>query len=139
MPENTGINKHAIELQNGNQLFYRPIYSLVPVELKTLKIYIKTNLKTGFIWSFKFSAGTSILFDKKVDSGLWFCVNYQDFNIFTIKNRYLLFFMSKTLDQLRKAKQFLQLHLTSAYKGIKIREGNEWKTAFRTWYSHFKH
>ena len=49
LPENTGINKHAIELQDGKQPLYGPIYSLGPVELETLKTYIETHLKTGFI------------------------------------------------------------------------------------------
>ena len=48
-PENTSINEHAIELQDGKQLPYGPIYSLGPVELETLKTYIETHLKTGFI------------------------------------------------------------------------------------------
>ena len=33
----TGANKHAIKLEKGKQLLYGPIYSLGPVELKTLK------------------------------------------------------------------------------------------------------
>ena len=49
MPKNTGINKHAIKLEEGKQPFYEPIYSPRPVELETLKTYIKTYLKTGFI------------------------------------------------------------------------------------------
>ena len=49
LPENTGINKHTIELQDRKQPPYKPIYSLGPVELETLKTYIKTHLKTGFI------------------------------------------------------------------------------------------
>ena len=49
LPENTSINKHTIELEVGKQPPYGPIYSLELVELKTLKTYIKTNLKSGFI------------------------------------------------------------------------------------------
>ena len=49
LPENTGINEHAIELQDGKQPLYGPIYSLGPVELETLKTYIQTHLKTEFI------------------------------------------------------------------------------------------
>ena len=49
LSENTGINEYAIELQDGKQLPYGPIYSLGPVELKTLKTYIENHLKTGFI------------------------------------------------------------------------------------------
>ena len=47
--ENTGINEHTIKLEKGKHPFFRPIYSLRLVELKILKIYIKTNLANGFI------------------------------------------------------------------------------------------
>ena len=43
--KNTGINKYAIELIKDKQPPYRPIYSLGPVELETLKAYIETYLK----------------------------------------------------------------------------------------------
>ena len=49
LPEHTGINKHAIELKNSKQPPYGPIYSLDPVERKSLKTYIKTHLANGFI------------------------------------------------------------------------------------------
>lgn len=49
LPEQTDLNEHAIELENNKQSRYRPIYNLGLVELKTLKTYIKTYLKTGFI------------------------------------------------------------------------------------------
>ena len=41
------MNEHAIELVEGKQPPYGPIYSLGPVKLETLKTYIKTRLKTG--------------------------------------------------------------------------------------------
>ena len=47
--ENTGVNEYAIEMVKRKQLFYGPIYALSLMELETLKIYIKTHLKTGFI------------------------------------------------------------------------------------------
>ncbi len=49
LPENTGMNEHAIELVEGKQPPYGPIYAFSLVELETLKIYIKTHLKTEFI------------------------------------------------------------------------------------------
>lgn len=63
LPENTSINKHAIKLEDDKQLPYRPIYSPDPVELKTLKTYIETYLKTRFIWLSKSPADALILFD----------------------------------------------------------------------------
>ena len=48
-PKNTGMNEHAIELEEGKQPPFGPIYSLGPLELEILKTYIKTNLANGFI------------------------------------------------------------------------------------------
>ncbi len=47
--ENTSLKEYAIELVEGKQPPYGPIYALSPVELKTLKTYIEIHLKTGFI------------------------------------------------------------------------------------------
>lgn len=83
---NTGINEHAIEPRKSKKPPYGPIYTLSPVELKTLKTYIKTYLKTGFIQPSKSLVGTLILFDKKPDNSLCLYVDYQDLNNLTIKN-----------------------------------------------------
>ena len=98
LPENTGINKHAIKLEVGKQSPYRLIYSLEPVELETLKIYIKTHLKTSFIQPSKSPAGALILFNKKLDSSLWLCVNYWGLNNLTIKTQYPLLLIGEALD-----------------------------------------
>ena len=139
LPEYTGINSHAIELVDGQQPPYGPIYSLRPVELETLKAYIETNLANGFIKPSKSPAGTPILFDRKSDGSLQLCVDYQGLNNLTIKNRYPLPLIGESLDRLGRAKQFTQLDLTSAYHRMRIREGDEWKTAFRTRYGHFEY
>ena len=68
LPEQTEFNQHAIKLEEGKQLPYGPIYSLGPVELETLKTYIETHLKTGFIRPSKSLAGAPILFDKKPEA-----------------------------------------------------------------------
>ena len=68
--EHTGISDHAIELVDGQQPSYRPIYSLRPLELETLKAYIETNLANRFIRPSKSPAGAPILFDRKSDSSL---------------------------------------------------------------------
>ena len=67
LSEHTKINTHAIDLEEGKQPLYGPIYSLGLVELEILKTYIEINLANGFIRPSKFSAGAPILFDKKPD------------------------------------------------------------------------
>ena len=137
--EHTEINNHTIELVNGQQPPYRPIYSLGPVELETLKAYIETNLANGFIRPSKSPAGAPILFDRKSDGSLRLCVDYRGLNNLTIKNRYPLPLIGELLDRLGRAKQFTQLDLTSAYHQMRIRKGDKWKTAFRTRYGHFEY
>ena len=125
LTERTGANEYAIELKKVKHSPYGPIYSLGPVELKTLKIYIETNLVNGFIWASESLASAPILFICKPNGSLCLCVDYQGLNNLTIKNWYPLLLIGEFLDQLGQAKQFTQLNLTSAYHRIRIKEGNE--------------
>ena len=115
LPKHTGINDYAIELVDGQQPPYGPIYSLGPVELETLKAYIETNLVKGFIRPFKSPAGAPILFDQKSDGSFRLCVANRGLNNLTIKNRYPLPLIRESLDRLERAKRFTQLDLTSVY------------------------
>ena len=109
------------------------------MELETLKAYIKSNLANGFIRPSKSPAGAPILFDRKSDGFFQLCVNYRDFNNLTIKHQYPLPLIGELLNRLRRVKQFIQLDLTRAYHQMRIRKGDEWKTAFRTRYGHFEY
>ena len=137
--EQTRVNEHAIELKEGKQPPYGPIYSLGPVEFEILKSYFETNLANGFIRALKSPVGAPILFVYKPNDSFRLCVNYQGLNNLMIKNRYLLLLIGKFLDQLSQAKQFTQLDFTSPYHQIRIKEDNAWKTAFQTQYDHFKY
>ncbi len=98
LPEHTGINDHAIKFVDNQQPLYGPIYSLRPVELKTLKAYIEKNLASSFIKPFKLPVGAPILLDKKPDGSLRLCVDYQGLNNLTIKNCYPLPLVGESLD-----------------------------------------
>ena len=139
LSENTKMNQHVIKLEEGKQPPFGPIYSLSPVELEIMKTYIETNLANGFIRPSKSPTGALILFNRKPNRSLYLCVDYWGLNNITIKNRYLLPLIGESLDRLSRAKQFIQLDLTNAYHRMKIREGEEWKTAFLTRYGHFKY
>ena len=115
------------------------IYKLSHTELQELKKYIEENLKKGFIRQSKSPCAAPILFAKKKDGTLRLCVDYRALNKVTIKNRYPLPLISETLDQLKGAKYFTKLDLRGAYNLIRIAEGDEWKTAFRTRYGLFEY
>ena len=82
----TGINNYAIKLVNDWQPSYGLIYIPDPIKLETLKAYIENNLANGFIRPSKLPTGAFIFFDKKPDSSLRLCVDYQGYNNLTIKN-----------------------------------------------------
>ena len=86
LSKRTGENEHAIELQKGKQPPYGPIYSLGPIEFKTLKTYIETNLANGFIQASKSPASSPILFICKSNNSLCMCVNYRRLNNLIINN-----------------------------------------------------
>ena len=113
--ENIGKNKHAIKLKESKQPFFGSIYSLSPVELETLKFYIKINLANGFIWPFKSPVGISIPFNEKPDRSFRFCVDYWGLNNITIKNQYPQSLIGESLNQFDSAKQFTSLNLINAY------------------------
>ncbi len=116
LSKNINMNyKHTIKLIDRKQPLYRPIYALSPIKLESLKTYIETNLKTGFIWPSKFLASTPILFDKKSDDNLYLYVDYRSLNNLTMKNQYPLSLIGKSLNCLGRTKRFTQLDLTSAY------------------------
>ena len=125
LSEHTRINDHAIELIDGQQPLYGPIYSLGPVELETLKAYIQTNLANKFIRLSKSPTSTPILFEQKSNGFFQLCVDYWGFNNLTIKNCYPLPLIGELLNRLKRAKCFIQLDLTSAYHRKIIRKGDK--------------
>lgn len=60
LPKYIWINDYIIKLEEDKQSFFNLIYSLKPIKLKMLKIYIKTNLANNFISFLKFFAEISI-------------------------------------------------------------------------------
>ncbi len=97
-----------------------------------MREYIDENLANGFIRPSKFSAGTPVLFTPKPDGTLRLCVDYRGLNSMKIKNRYPLPLMDEILERLNDARVFTKVDVKNAYYRLQIREGDEWKTAFRT-------
>jgi len=76
---------------------------------------------------------------KKKDGSLQMCVDYGGLNKVTIKNRYPLPLTANLLNQLSQAKIYTKIDLRSAYNLLRIKEGDKWKTTFRTRYDHFEY
>jgi hypothetical protein len=118
---------------------HKSIYKLSENELKILKKYLNENPKKKYIQYFINPAGAPILFILKKNGNLRLCVNYRNLNKITIKNRYSFFLIEETLNRLNGTAIYTKLDLKKTYYKIRIKKGNEWKTAFKIKYGHFKY
>ena len=131
---------HAIDMVERREPPWGPIYVLSEKELEVFRTYLTDMLTSGKICSSKSSAGAPIFFvPKKEGGGLRLRVNYRGLNKVTILNRYPLPLMNELRGRVRGAKIFTKLDLKSGYNVIRIKEGDEWKTAFRTRYGVFEY
>ena len=78
------------------------------------------------------------MFVCKKDGSLRLCIDYQGLNKISKKDRYPLPLISDLLDSPSKAKIYTKIDLCHAYHLVRIAEGDEWKTAFRTRYGSFE-
>ena len=130
---------HAIELLPGKEPPYGPLYSMSRDESEELLRELKSQLDSGFIRASRSPAASPVLFVKKPGGGLRFCVDYRGLNAITVKNRYPLPLITETLARLSRARKYTKLDIISAFNRLRIKDGDEWKTAFRTRYGLFEY
>ena len=128
---------HAIELlrtANGSEqtVPWGPLYNMSRDELLVLRKTLTELLDKGFIKVSNSSAAAPVLFVRKPGGGLRFCCDYRALNKLTRKDRYPLPLIQETLNRIGKAKWFTKMDVIAAFHKIRIKEGDEWKTAFRT-------
>ncbi len=129
----------AIELLPGTSPSKGKLYSLSAPEREAMKKYISDSLASGFIRPSSSPAGAGFFFVGKKDGSLRPCIDYRGLNSITVKNTYPLPLMSSAFERLQGASIFTKLDLRNAYHLVRIREGDEWKTAFNTPRGHFEY
>jgi hypothetical protein len=66
-------------------------------------------------------------------------MHYRGLNNITMKNRYPLPLISSAFELLQGATIFSKLDLRNAYHLVRIREGDDWNTAFNTPSGHYEY
>ena len=130
---------HKIQLvpdENGKlpTVPFGPLDSMSREELMVLRKTLNDLLDKGFIRVSNSPAAAPVLFVKKPGGGLRFCVDYRALNNITRKDRYPLPLINETLERIGRATWFTKLDVISAFQKIRMAEGLEWMTAFRTRY-----
>jgi hypothetical protein len=124
---------HEIPIEEGKTpTHYGGLIPLSKREEDFLKDYIEKHLEKKFIRPSKSSIAHGVLFAPKKDGGLRPCIDYRKLNDITKKNRYPLPRIDELQDRLLGAKWFTAIDIRDAYYRIRMKEGEEWKTAFRT-------
>ncbi|KAL0180477.1 hypothetical protein M9458_022883 [Cirrhinus mrigala] len=129
----------AIELIPGTTPPKGRIFPLSQPETEAMKTYIEEELAKGFIVPSTSPASAGFFFVKKKDGSLRPCIDFRGLNDITVKYRYPLPLVPSALEQLRSARYFTKLDLRNAYNLIRIRKGDEWKTAFSTTTGHYEY
>ncbi|KAJ1132588.1 hypothetical protein NDU88_010895 [Pleurodeles waltl] len=128
-----------IDLIPGAPLPNNRVYALTDEETKYLRTYLDDLLQSGFIRHSTSPVSSPLFFIPKPDKSLRACIDYRGLNKATIKNKYPLPLIPVLLDQLRHSTVYTKLDLRGAYHLVRVKEGDEWKTAFKTKFGLFEY
>lgn len=142
-PHRPGID-HAIPLikdVNGEDKSppWGPLYGMNREELLVLRKTLTELLDKNFIRVSNSPAASPVLLVRKPGGGIRFCVDYRGLNAVTVKDRYPLPLIHETLRNVSRAKWFTKLDVIAAFHKIRVKKGDEWKTAFRTRFGLFEY
>jgi len=128
-PHREGLD-HNIELTGTPPA--AKLYGMNAPQLEALRDQLRKYLELGYIRPSTSSVASPVLFVKKANGSLRFCVDYRALNSVTKKNRYPLPLIKETLNSICKAKWFTKLDIVAAFHELRMKKGTEWLTAFAT-------
>jgi hypothetical protein len=114
------------------------LYPMSDAENKNLREWLDEMLGKGFIQPSKSPVASACFFVPKKDSKDRLVIDYRKINDITIPDQYPLPRTDEIIDRFRGMKWFSKMDLRWGYNLVRIADGDEWKTAFRTRYGLFE-
>nr|GFA01166.1 hypothetical protein [Tanacetum cinerariifolium] len=127
-----------IDLVPGAAPVARAPYRLAPSEMKVFVDQLQELTDKGIIRPSSSPWGAPVLFVKKKDGSFRMCIDYQELNKLTVKNRYPLPRSDALCNQLQGSSVYSKIELRSGYHQLRVREEGIPITAFRTRYGHYE-
>ncbi|GJZ87155.1 putative reverse transcriptase domain-containing protein [Tanacetum coccineum] len=122
------LEDFRIDLVPGAAPVARAPYRLALSEMKELSEQLKELSDKGFIRPSSSHWGAPVLFFKKKDGSFRICINYQELNKLTVKNRYPLPRIDDLFDQLQGSSVYSKIDLRSGYHQLR---GNKQEATFQ--------
>lgn len=107
--------KFCIELKLGTEPIHKALCWMALTELRELNEQFQELMDKGFIRLSVSPWGARVLFVKKNDGSMQMCINYQELNWVTVKNKYPLPKINDLFNQLKGAIVFSKIDLRSGY------------------------
>jgi len=115
------------------------LYLMLSYKLQKIKEYLEENLKKKFITLSKASFASLILFVKKKDNSLCFCINYWKLNSLIKRNRYLILLINEVLAWIQDSKYLTWLNIIITFNKLRMSSESEDLTTFITFFNVYKY
>ncbi len=130
---------HKIELIDERTSSWSHLYHMSDYKLQKMKNYLIKHLNKDFISSSSASYALFILFVKKKDDSLRFCVNYRKLNALIKRDCYFLSLINETFACIQDSKYLTRLNIIVIFNKLRIHSSSEDLTIFIISFDFYKY